>query len=63
MKDFIYFNTSKLQVKSRKYFDIIFVYSFCQSPEITDKGHRQVLAAKFFTQEIDRTCVAVHQEP
>ena len=40
-------------------FDIIFVYSFCQLPE-KDKSHRQVLAAKFFTHEIDRTCLALH---
>ena len=40
-------------------FDIIFVYSFCQLPEI-DKSHREVLAAKFFTHEIDRTHRAVH---
>ena len=40
-------------------FDSIFVYSFCQLPE-KDKSHRQVLGAKFFTHEIDRTCVAVH---
>ena len=36
----------------------IFIYSFCQLPEV-DKGHRHVLAAKFYSREINSFRTAV----
>lgn len=38
----------------------IFFYSFCQIPEV-DKGHKHVLAAKFYSREITSFRTAVTQ--